>query len=204
MVEALVRMGGLKAADALADLKGDDRHAARALDALIRLSKRNPVDRRIAAVQMARFVGAKEEELFAKMFATLQGLGRDGTVGLAACLDHGTTYPRLLKVIDALGATKEAGVARVLSRYFQQGRGQGDDQVREAAMKTVVKMGKPENVGENVVPQLFYAVKTAATRIYTTQVLQEITGRRFTVKEWGSWSNWWYESHPGWKEDKSQ
>jgi HEAT repeat protein len=201
MVEALVRIGGLKSADALADLKDDARHAERALAALIRLSKRNPVDRRIAATRMARFVGARDDELFDRMFKTLQGMGPEGVVGLAAALDHGTTYPRLIKVIGALADTKEPGVARVLSRYFQQGRGGGDDQVRDAAMKAVKKLAKPENAGEAVIPRLFYAVRNVATRVFTTQVLQEITGRGYTVKEWGSWSNWWLESHPGWKDD---
>ncbi len=204
MVEALVRIGGLKAADALADLRDDARHAERALAALIRLSKLDPVDRRIAATRMARFVGAKDGELFDRMFRTLQGMGPDGVVGLAAALDHGTTYPRLLKVVDALGDTKVAGIARVLSRYFQQGRGPGDDQVREAAIKAVKKMAKPENVGEAVVPQLFFAVKNLPTRAFTTQVLQDITYRKFTVKEWGSWSNWWLETHPGWKENEKK
>jgi HEAT repeat protein len=200
MTEALVRIGGLKAADALADLKDDPRHAARGLDALVRLAKRNPVDRRIAAVQMARFVGVKEDELYDRMMATLQGLGPEGVAGLAACLDHGTTYPRLLKVVEALSGTKEAGVARVLSRYLQQGRGGEDAQVREAATNAIRRMAKKENVGEAVVPQLFYAVKVPATRWFTTQLLQELTGQKFTVKEWGSWSHWWLSTHPGWKD----
>lgn len=200
MVRALESIGGAKGADALADLAADPRHASRALDALIRIASRNSVDRRTAAKQMGRFIAVKDGALFDRMVAAMKGLGYDGLIGLASALDNNSTYDRLLKVIDALSATKEPAVARVLARYFQDGRGARDGEVREAAMNAVRKMAKAENCGEAVVPHLFVGLRVPATRGYTTLLLQELTGKPFTVKEWGYWSDWWRSKHPGWSE----
>jgi hypothetical protein len=149
---------------------------------------------------MGRFIGAKDPALFERMLATMKGLGYDGLIGLASALDNNSTYDRLLKVIDVLSAAKEPSVARVLARYFQAGRGPRDAEVREAAMGAVRKMAATENCGQAVVPHLFVGLRNTATRGYTTILLQELTGKAFTVKEWGYWSDWWRSKHPDWSE----
>ena len=202
MAEAMFRIGGAKGADALADFKAHPRHAGRALDALVALAKRNAVDRRIAAKEMARFVGGRDESLFEKMLATLKSLGQDGIHGLAACTEHNTTVPRLLAVVTALGDSKEPAVARVLAKYFQPGRGPEDARIREAAMDAVRRMAKKENCGDSVVPHLFVGVRNGHTRHFTTLLLQELTGQTFDVKHWAQWSSWWRSKHPEWKESE--
>jgi hypothetical protein len=202
-IEALGRIGGTKGATALADLRSDDRYASRALDALIALSKRNPVDRRIAAKQMGRFVGAKDEALFDRMLAAFKGMGMDGLLGLQACCENNTTADRLIDVIGRLSESKEPAVARVLSRYLQQGRGPDDARIRDAAMNGIRKMAQPKNVGDAVVPHLFPAVRNKFTRFYATQMLQEITHQLIDIRHYTSWSTWWRSTHPDWKEKEN-
>ena len=200
MADAMFRIGGRKGADALADFKAHPKHAGRALDALITLARRNSVDRRIAAKEMARFMGARDESLFEKMLATQKSLGQDGIHGLAACTEHNTTASRLVAVCQAMGDSKEPAVARVLAKYFQPGRGPQDAAIREAAMSAVREMFKKENCGDAVIPHLFVGLRNGATRGYTTMLLQELTGQKFEVKAWNQWSAWWRRGHPEWKE----
>jgi len=68
-------------------------------------------------------------------------------------------------------------------------------------MNAVRKMAKPENLGEKVIPHLFVGVRNKYTRHYTTELLNELTGQPFTVKQSSHWANWWKKTHPGWKED---
>jgi len=201
IADALQRIGGARGAETLADFAPHKAHAGRTLEAIIALANRNPVDRRIAAKQMARFAGTRSEEHFDRMLSTLKTLGIDGVHGMAACTENNTTVPRLLAVIEALSNTKEAAVARVLSKYFQQGKTGSDQHIREAAMAAVKKLAKAENCGEAVVPHLLPGVRNGFTRVYTTQVLQEITGQPFDVKHWAQWSSWYRARHPEWKED---
>lgn len=201
MVDAFARIGGKKGALALAELPGDSRHAARAFDALLRMGRRSPVDRRYAALGIACFVAAKDDALFQRMLSTLKGMGRDGFLALTDSVNHNMTAARLLAVIGELSDAKEPGVALVVSRYFQHGRGPDDDRIREAALAAVRKLAKKENCGDAVIPCLFHGVRTEETRWYTTNLLQELTGQRFTVKQWGSWKAWWKSKHPEWKEN---
>jgi hypothetical protein len=200
MADAMFRIGGRKGADALADFKAHPKHAGRALEALVTLARRNSVDRRIAAKEMARFMGARDESLFEKMLATQKSLGQDGIHGLAACTEHNTTASRLIAVCQAMGGSKEPAVARVLAKYFQPGRGPQDAAIRDAAMNAVREMFKKENCGEAVIPHLFVGLRNGATRGYTTMLLQELTGQKFDVKAWNQWSAWWRQRHPEWKE----
>ena len=108
----------------------------------------------------------------------------------------------VMEVIEALSNTKEAAVARVLSKYFQQGKTGSDQHIRESAMAAVKKLAKTENCGEAVVPHLLPGVRNGFTRFYTTQVLQEITGQKFDVKHWAQWSSWYRSRHPEWKESE--
>jgi hypothetical protein len=201
MADALLRIGGSKGATALADFHADPRHDGRCLEALVRLAGRNPVDRRIAAVQMGRYAGARDEGCFRRMVEVLRGMGYDGAIGLASSLDNNSTHARIVHVIGVLADTKLPRVARVVSRYFQASRVPADGQVREAALQAVRKLAKPANAGEAVVPQLFHALRFEATRWQTTELLRELTGQEFTVKQWGRWSAWWKSRHPDWKED---
>jgi hypothetical protein len=196
MVQALERIGGPKGCEALADLNDDSRHAGRAFDALLRISGRNSVDRRTAARQMGRYIGARDDEQFDRMMKAFKGMGDVGLVGLAASLGNNTTYARLLKVIDLLSNSKEPSVAALFVRYFQEGRGPRDAEVRAAAMNAVRKMAKPENCGEDVIPHLFGGLRVVASRAYTTALLQELTGKDFSVDKWGYWSDWWKSTHP--------
>ena len=200
MADAMFRIGGGKGADALADFKAHPKHAGRSLDALIALARRNTVDRRIAAKQMARFMGTRDEALFEKMLATQKSLGPDGIHGLAACTEHNTTAARLVAVCQALGDSKEPAVARVLAKYFQPGRGPQDAAIRDAAMNAVRTMAEKGNCGDSVIPHLFVGLRNGATRAYTTQLLQELTGQQFDQKHWAQWSSWWRQRHPEWKE----
>ena len=199
--EALVNIGGKKGAAALAEFAGHGTQSARALEALVRMAARNPVERRIAARAMSAWMGAKDEASFDRMLGVLRGLGYDGLVGLAACCDRNTTAARLLLVVKELGRSKEPAVARVLARYFRHGTGPLDAGIREAAMDAVRTMAKKENLGDAVIPHLFVGLRDRQTRLFTTELLRELTGQDFTVKNWGGWIAWWRSTHPGWKEE---
>ncbi len=200
-LQALVLIGGKKGADAIGDFVGHERHSGAALGAMIRMTARNPVDRRIAAKEMSRWMSARDEGLWERMMTALRGLGVDGLHGLAACCDRNTTPARLVAVIKELSRTKEPAVARVLARYFRPGGAPGDEAIRAAALDAVRTMAKKENLGEAVIPHLFVGLRHRETRYQTTLLLQELTGKDFTVKNWGSWSAWWKSTHPGWTED---
>jgi hypothetical protein len=203
MVEALVRIGGAKAAAALGELREKPFLTHAGLDGLVRLSKRNPVDRRLAARQIARYAPVKDPAVFDRVMQTLRGIGGyDTAIGLAAALDDPLPLDRILAVVDALTETKEPAVAKVLARYLRHARLPAEQQIRSRAEQSIRRLAKPDMAGEEAIPYLFEGLRHPETRVGTTVLLQELTGQAFTVKTWGKWKEWWLSRHPGWKEKR--
>jgi hypothetical protein len=87
MAEAVERIGGAAAADALAEFRDDPRYGA--LEGLLRIAARSPVDRRIAVTRLAVFGRVRDEAIFDRAVRALEGMEYDGTIGLVTAGEAG-------------------------------------------------------------------------------------------------------------------
>jgi len=198
MGEALVAIGGRKSIAALHAFKDDDL-APRAFDWLQGISARNPVDRRLAIEEMGEFALSKDEAVAKKTVDFLVSLGAEGNHGLLKALKTTDTDIRL-KIIPALGATKDPKMAAPLSSFLLLGDVPGTVQCRNAADAAITALDK--DCGDmRVVPYLFAGLRNAGTKAYTSVLLRKITGQLFSMSRPGDWQAWWKKSHPDWKEE---
>jgi len=194
MLDAVVAIGGRKAAEHLGKVKDDPGVGMRAVDALGRLAAKNRVDLRLAARELGRCAMAKDEGVAKCAVDILVGLGPDGALGLVDALDSKSTEVRL-KIIPALGATKNPKVARPLARFLLSGDNEAMERCRAAAKEAIQGLGEP------AVPYLFAGLRDPNTKAHTALLLREMTGQMFSMSRPGDWTRWWKETHPDWKEE---
>jgi len=194
-IDAVVAIGGRKAAEHLGKLKDDGDLGMPAVEALGRMCAKNKVDLRLAALELGRCAMAKEEAVAARAVDILVGLGAEGAVGLVVALDSKSTEVRL-RIIPALGATKSPKVARPLARFLLSGDNPQMERCREAAKNAI----RP--LGEDAVPYLFAGLRDPETKAHTALLLREMTGQMFSMSRPGDWTAWWKKTHPDWKEEK--
>lgn len=199
MGEALVAIGGRKSVQALHAFKDDDL-APRAFEWLQGILARNPVDRRLAIEEMGEFALSKDEAVAKKSVDQLVSLGAEGNQGLLKALKTTDTEIRL-KIIPALGATKDPKMAAPLSSFLLLGDLPGTVACRNAADAAITALDK--DCGDmKVVPYLFAGLRNAGTKAFTNVALIRITGQRFSMSRPGDWQAWWKKTHPDWKEEK--
>jgi hypothetical protein len=194
MADALVAIGGRRTIQQLHGLR-DDELGAVALDCLQRLAAANPVDRRLAIEEIGGFALAKDDAVASRAVDFLVGVGKEGAYGLVKALDTRSTEIRL-KIIPALGATKNPKVARPLAQFLRSGDNPGTVACRNAAHDAI----KP--LGEAAVPYLFAGLRDPSTKAHTAVLLREITGQMFSMSRPGDWQAWWKSKYPDWKEEK--
>ncbi len=195
--DAVVAIGGVKAAEHLGKLRDDKRLAGRALDLLTRMTSKNAVDRRLAIREVGGFAMAKDDAVASKAVDFLVGIGAEGAHGLVQALDTNRVEVRL-KVIEALGATGNPKVAGPLANFliFGADNNINTKRCKDAAYAAILSIGEP------AVPYLFRGLRSATTKQWTGELLRKITGQMFSSSRPGDWVNWWKSSHPDWKEEK--
>jgi HEAT repeat protein len=193
MLDAVVQIGGRKAAEQLGKLR-DGPLGMKAVDGLGRMCGKNRVELRIAAKELGRCAQAKDEGVARAAVDLLVGLGADGALGLVDALDSKSTEVRL-KIIPALGATKNPKVARPLARFLLSGDNPAMERCRDAAKEAIKGLGEP------AVPYLFAGLRDSETKAHTALLLREMTGQMFSMSRPGDWVNWWKQTHPDWKEE---
>ncbi len=191
---AVVAIGGRKAVAELGKLQDDAKLGTKAYELLTKLTEKNPVDRRLAIKEIGGFALAKDDALAAKAVDFLVGLGAEGAFGLVEALNT-SSVPTRLKVIEALGQTKNPKVARPLSNFLIGGDNPNTKQCKEAAMAAIKSLGEPAT------PYLFPALRNPATKIWTGEMLRQITGQMYGSGRPGDWVSWWKRTHPDWKEE---
>ncbi|NUN53255.1 MAG: HEAT repeat domain-containing protein, partial [Planctomycetaceae bacterium] len=197
MAAALVSIGGAKATEQVASLRDEKDLGMRALDVLQALTGKNAVDRRLALREIGGFAKAKDEAVAGKAVDFLVGLGPEGAHGLVEALDSNNVETKI-KVIAALGATKNPQVAKPLSNFLIGGDVPNTIRCREAAMAAI------EGLGEPAVPYLFHGLRNGRTKMYTGFLLHKITGERFSSSRPGDWVDWYKRKHPDWKPGKEE
>ncbi len=200
MGDALAAIGGRKSIEQLHKFR-DDELAPRAFEWLLAIEGRNPVDRRLAVKEMGEFALSKDEAVAGKAVDRLVALGPDGASGLLHALKTPSTEIRL-KIIPALGASKEPKAAAALSSFLLIGDIPGTVRCRDAARDAITALHKDPAVGEKVVPHLFAGLRNAGTKMYTGDLLRKLTGQMFSASRPGDWQRWWKQAHPDWKADK--
>lgn len=194
MADAIVAIGGGKAADQCGNLRKNDRTAALGFELLSRLSQKNPVDARMAVKEMGAFALLKDEELALRAVDTMVAMGKEGAYGLVEALGTRNVEVRV-RIIGALGATGNPKVATPLSKFMLGGDNPNTIRCREEAMKAVKSLGEP------CVPYLWAGLRDGTTKAYTALALRDITGQMLGSKM-GPWQTWWNRKYPDWKETK--
>jgi hypothetical protein len=189
---AVVAIGGRKAAEQLGGLRDDAKLGAKAYDWLTKLTAKNPVDRRMAIKEIGGFALVKDEALAAKAVDFLVGLGAEGAAGLMEALNANSVETRL-KVIEALGKTGNPKVARPLGNFLLEGDIENTKRCREAAIAAV------KAIGVDATPYLFPCLNNTPTKRWTGFLLREITGQMIGSGRPGDWQTWWKKTHPDWK-----
>lgn len=193
MGAAVVAIGGKKAADQLGGLRNEKDLDARALELLKAMTGRNPVDRRLALRELGAFALAKDETVADRAVDFLVGLGPEGAHGLVEALNTNNVETRI-KVIGALGATKNPQVAKPLSNFLIGGDIPNTVRCKEAAIAAIKGLGEP------AVPYLFHGLRNPRTKQWTAFLLREMTGQMYGSNRPGDWVDWWKRTHPDWKE----
>ena len=195
MGASVVAIGGRKAAEHLGSLRKEDQLAGTGLDLLLKLSQKNPVDKRLAVAEIGAFALVKDESVADRAVDSLIAMGSDGVQGLLNALETRNVETRI-KVIGALAATKDPRVAGPLSNFLIGGDVENTIRCREAAMEAIKSFGEPG------VPYLFRGLRNPRTKQYTGLLLYQITGQRFSSSRPGDWIGWWKRTHPDWEEGK--
>jgi hypothetical protein len=195
MIEALADVGGMKGARELGALRNEAGREGEALDGLLRMAARNPVDRRYAVKGIGACALVKDEATAARAVAFLIAAGPDAARGLEEAL--ATPSPDVkVKVMEALAATKDPRTARALSNFLLTvAETPGAVLCRDAARAAVKALGEP------AVPFLFPALRSPRTRICTGELLREITGAPIGSGMVEDWISWWKRKHPDWREE---
>ncbi len=199
MGDSLVRIGGCKAGEQLGKLSEDKKIAGTGVDLLVRFAARNAVDRRLAALQMARFVDSPDKVAAKKALDTLIGMGGDGALGLRDALGATNDPDERIRIFHALADTKQPWVAGPLSKFLIAGDVPNAIRCRDEAMKALRAMNG--TCGEAIVPYMFEGLRGSSTKGWTASLLREVTGQSFGMSRPGDWVSWWKQKHPDWKPD---
>jgi HEAT repeat protein len=180
---ALVRLGGGRTCEALARF-ARERHPdlpLSAVKALLALSRKGPVQARLACLSLGTFVARSKLDEVGR--AALDALRRGGVAavpGLVVALET-KDRDREIVIMTALGeAGHREGAPPLCERLLVK----GDAEVREAAMAALLKIGRPS------VPALIEALRNRRTRRYAAVALYEITGETFG-ENGKAWRTWW-------------
>jgi hypothetical protein len=192
-IDAVVAIGGSKAADQLAKLKGHKRMGPLSLDALKAMCAKNPVDKRLAVRQIGAYAILPDETLASAAVDFLVGLGKDGARGLRAAVFTENTEVRL-KIIPALGQTGDPRCAKDLVKFLLGGDNPKTRACQKAAMDALKVLGEP------AVPYMFAGLRDGETKQWTAELLRQMTEQRFGMKDIDRWKDWWKQGHPDWKE----
>jgi HEAT repeat protein len=189
---ALVAIGGRRTAEQLSGLRNDDKGATRAYEVVEKLAASNPVDRRIALLEMGKFVLAKDAGISKRALDALVGAGAEGAPGLLEALGTNDTDARIT-IIGALGRAGNHRVAGRLAGFLIGGDVPNTIRTREAATAAIKALGDPG------VPYLMEGLRGSTTKMYTGLILREMTGQMFSASRPGDWAAWWKRTHPDWK-----
>lgn len=195
MITALADLGGAKGAKELAALKAEKGMAAEALEGLIRMGKRNPVDRRIALRLVGGFAVAGDAATANRVVDVLVACGPEGARGLEEALAT-TDVDVRLRVMGALAAAKDPAAARPLGNFLLTAAESPDaEKCRAAAEEAILALGEP------AVPFLFPALRNPRLRLRTGDLLRKVTGVQIGSGRVDDWVDWWKKKHPDWKEE---
>ena len=191
-IDAVVAIGGTKAADQLGKLKGHKRMGPLSLDALKAMCAKNPVDKRLGVKQIGAYAVLPDATLASSAVDFLVGLGKDGAPGLRGALFHDNTAVRL-KIIPALGSSGDPRMASDLAKFLKQSDNPNAEACRAAAQQAI------EALGESAVPYLMDGLTVPGCNAYTALLLRKMTGQMFGMDQPGKWRAWWKQTHPEWK-----
>ncbi len=191
---ALVAIAGGKTTEQLKGLR-DDKAGSTALDLLLQIRDRNPVDRRLALVAIGPFALSKDAAVADRAVDALIATGKEGAYGLVEALGTKSVDTRV-KIIDALGQTGHPRVAAPLSGFLLLSDDPNVKRLREAAHAAIKSLGEP------AVPYLFQGLRSPSTKAHTALLLREMTGQLFSMSRPGDWQAWWKRTHPDWKPEK--
>ena len=195
MIDALADLGGAKGAKELSALKADKTVGPEALEGLIRMGKRNPVDRRIALRLVGAFALVDDAKMAGRVVDVLVACGADGARGLEEALATPVIDVRL-RAMKALADAKDPRAARPLSNFlFTTTESPDAERCREAAEAAI------QSLGEAAAPHLFPALRNPRLRLRTGDLLRKITGAQIGSGKPEDWIEWWKKKHPEWKEE---
>ncbi len=208
MIDALADLGGAKGAKELAALKQEvskapdgtpvtvtSAIAPEALEGLIRMGKRNPVDRRIALRLVGSFALVDDAATANRVVDVLVACGPEGARGLEEALATPDVGVRL-RVMGALAAAKDPKAVRPLSNFLLTTTESAESEKCRAAAEEAIL-----SFGEAAVPHLLPALRNPRLRLRTGDLLRKITGASIGSGKPDDWYEWWKRKHPDWKEE---
>jgi hypothetical protein len=189
--DGLAGIGGTRVAYNLVKLYRDkkDGTALRAVEVLSRAAEKSDVDRRTMAPYLARFVLANDDEVSNTAIDALIALGPHAGKGLVEAI--GTKDVDKKKRL--MWAIAEAGYhegTKAIANYLVQGDGPRVEPLREAAIETLKK------IGIHAVPHLIDMLKSRKHRLWSAEVLRQITGQRLGANSAKEWRRWWEANKP--------
>jgi hypothetical protein len=189
--ESLIRIGGPRVAYNLTKLyhgsSPDNQRAA--LDILQTLAKKSPADARVVSVPLGRFVLCNNQEVADSAVQSLVALGPLGGPGLVEAL--GTIDPnKKVVLIRAIGTARYYRGATRIGQFLLQGDDPRTRAFREAAADALKSMGV------HAVPHLIPLLQSGRYRLWTAEVLRQITGTRYTANNASKFREWYEENKP--------
>ena len=195
MIDALADLGGAKGARELAALRAEKPIAGEALEGLIRMGKRNPVDRRIALRLVGAFALVDDAATANRVVDVLVACGPEAARGLEEALATPDIDVRV-RVMGALAAAKDPKAARPLANFLLTTTESPDAEKGRAAAEEAIL-----TFGEAAVPHLLPALRNPRLRLRTGDLLRKITGAQIGSGRADDWVDWWKKKHPDWKEE---
>ena len=192
MGDALAKIGGGRAVEALGKLADDRAKAAKGLEWLRRVAARHAVDRRVVAKPAGAFALSPDPAAAKEALDFLVSLGAEGASGLVAALAT-PHIPVRVAAMEALADTKNPAAAKWLCGFLVEDASQSAKSSREGAQAAIRRLGV------DCVPWMIPALRNPRTRHVTGELLREMTKQNIADGRPDDWAAWWKKTHPEWK-----
>lgn len=181
--DALAKIGGKRVNKRLLREKADSIHGVAVLEVLRRTVRRGGVNARLAGEALGTYVQAFNPATQKQVAAELYDAGRAGAVGLALVVDLAPTAKKV-PYIEHLGKLKEPRAAEHLAAFLTVNPGGARKKMHRAARKAIQAIGKPG------VRYLIRALEHEELRVWTGEMLRDLTGARPKDDKPRTWQKW--------------
>lgn len=187
VVEALARIGGRRVTVKLTRVRGSSTLAPVVTEILIRTVARGGVNARIAGAALAEYVADQPTEFQHRAVEALFRAGRAGALGLAMAVDLAPVEKKV-EYIEHLGKMGDPRAAGPLARFLEVNPLGARKYQHRAAREAILTLGKP------AVRYLIPALDEEKVRVWTAEMLRQITGEKLRDDKRRTWEKW-YRKH---------